>query len=629
MDISWYIRRLRAMSAGEVLNRISQRCLQRCERLELRDPVSVFATRTYGTAPIPAFQNLGLNLMNERFTAGQTIELIGGYSYDEYRMRWHAAFQSEVDWPMRFAHDYSFSAEGVPGDIRTNWELNRHHQFAILAKSYFATGDGCYLDGLSKLFRDWNEKNPFLWGPEWSSPMEVSIRLVNWLVAAAFLDAMEDEGKAACILRDCLADGAWVMAANVRRHYSRHSSANNHTVVEAAGVGIAAVVFGEEEWLSEVVSLLQNEIARQTWPDGVNKEQALHYQLFVMEALCLLSHALRASGRRLSPVLVSQIRIMADYVRACSVGSGRYIEFGDDDEGCILNLSSSKVGYPDYVLSLATLECGAAVRWTRNVATNETVRWLYPESELGKAGTAPLKPIADAETFPNGGITVLRADEGRTVLAFDHGPLGFGPLAAHGHADALSVQLYIDGMPVLVDPGTYIYNGNSEMRDLFRSTAMHSTVCVDGNNQSEILGPFLWGKRSKCEMERSFYGGLAARCTWADSATIHSRTVTVSLGGIEIKDTVNCSSEASDAIAFFVFAPGTELTVEDAGLTASVSGLKLVFAFKGAETVFVDEVPCSSRYGIQKQTLRACVAMEREGDGHARFLETTIRKVGQ
>ena len=113
------------------------------------------------------------------------------------------------------------------------------------------------------------------------------------------------------------------MAAHVRQHYSRHSSANNHTIVEAAGVAVAATVFGEHEWLDEALALLESEVAHQTYLDGVNKEQALHYQLFVMEALCLVSHVLRTIGKALPASLVERLHSMARYARACSVGSGK------------------------------------------------------------------------------------------------------------------------------------------------------------------------------------------------------------------------------------------------------------------------------------------------------------------
>lgn len=495
MSLPWGVRRLRAMSVSEIVHRIEQKRLWEQERKDFSDKKPVFAVGKYNRVPSAMLARFGLNLENDEFAAGSEIELLGSYPYEEYRASWHAAFQNVGDWPMRFAADYSFGADNALGDIRTNWELNRHHQFAVLAKSFCATCDRSYLDELSFLFEDWNTKNPFMWGPEWSSPMEESIRLINWLAAAAFLESScIDEVK---VLRDKMCSGAWVMAAHVRLHYSRFSSANNHTIIEAAGVAIAAALFGQRQWLREALHLIESEVVLQTHPDGVNKEQALHYELFIMEALCLVAHVLQASGDAFSEVLAGQIRSMARYARACYVGDGRFVEFGDDDEGIIFNLASHKPSYPEYVLSLASLEIGSNERLVEDICPCETIRWLYTNERLGAVGGLPLAELARIESFQDGGVTFLRGDGGRVVLAFDHGPLGFGALAAHGHADALSVQLFVDGESILIDPGTYVYNGNRAMRDLFRSTKMHNTVCIDGRDQSEMLGPFLWGRKAE------------------------------------------------------------------------------------------------------------------------------------
>jgi hypothetical protein len=76
------------------------------------------------------------------------------------------------------------------------------------------------------------------------------------------------------------------------------------------------------------------------------------------------------------------------------------------------------------------------------------------------------------------------------MAVFDHGPLGFPPLAAHGHADALAVWLHVDGVPVLVGRGTEAYSG--PLRGVLRGTGAHNTAVVEDADQSRQVGPFAW-----------------------------------------------------------------------------------------------------------------------------------------
>ncbi len=116
-----------------------------------------------------------------------------------------------------------------------------------------------------------------------------------------------------------------------------------------------------------------------------------------------------------------------------------------------------------------------------------------------------------SEAFPDTGLYLLQAGAAaspdRLSVTLDAGPLGYGVLAAHGHADALAVTLRIGGHDVLVDPGTYDYFTHPEWRTYFRGTPAHNTVTIDDANQSEMLGPFLWGRRGGGEV----YGVVAHR----------------------------------------------------------------------------------------------------------------------
>ena len=82
--------------------------------------------------------------------------------------------------------------------------------------------------------------------------------------------------------------------------------------------------------------------------------------------------------------------------------------------------------------------------------------------------------------------------EKEVYMHFDAAPLGYLSLAAHGHADALSFILHIDGQAVFVDAGTYTYHTEPEWRKYFIGTLAHNTVRINRLNQATIAGPTLW-----------------------------------------------------------------------------------------------------------------------------------------
>ena len=127
--------------------------------------------------------------------------------------------------------------------------------------------------------------------------------------------------------------------------------------------------------------------------------------------------------------------------------------------------------------------------------------------------------------FADAGLHLLRTPPGdgpEIWCRCDGGPHGFLSIAAHAHADALSVEVRHDGVELLVDPGTYCYHGEPEWRSYFRSTRAHNTVEVDGENQVHEAGPFMWSRtrrrrRRRCDL------GPAGRQTWTAHHTAYAR----------------------------------------------------------------------------------------------------------
>jgi hypothetical protein len=76
---------------------------------------------------------------------------------------------------------------------------------------------------------------------------------------------------------------------------------------------------------------------------------------------------------------------------------------------------------------------------------------------------------------------------------------GLGGRGAHGHNDALSIEVSACGVSFIADAGTYVYTSDLKARGLFRSTAYHSTVEVDGaeQNTTDEGAPFQLGDEAR------------------------------------------------------------------------------------------------------------------------------------
>lgn len=500
---AWYINRLRAMSPREVIWRLQQKRLQMKERQRFGERQRVDRHRFYledGGDPdiLGNPHTKGLFSLDSIAPADATethreIRLLGPYRYADYRTRWRAGFQTGRDWPLEWSYSLDYKQNDAIGDARTNWELNRHFQFAILARDYWLTRDRYLLKELEQLFESWNDANPFLWGISWTSPMEAAIRCVQWMLTQTYLQMAGVDSP--MILG--LAKGALNMAGHIDRHHSRFSSANNHLIVEMAALTMAGLTYGAEKWVDKGTATITAELRRQNSRDGVNLESSLHYHCFVMEACLLTALALRRAGRKVPEEWKTTLRRMAEFTAHSLTRGGCPIEFGDADGGKILDLEGGEWNYYAYVLQLASLETGVRYTDLSEEALSLTAGALYTSEEIKAASLAPAYDASRSRTFREGGYTFLRSADGEAVVAIDHAPLGFGTIAAHAHEDAMSFQLFDGDSPVLTDSGTYLYHTALPERDRMRSQSAHNTLRYPAHPHSEMRGAFLWGRKGR------------------------------------------------------------------------------------------------------------------------------------
>jgi uncharacterized heparinase superfamily protein len=418
---------------------------------------------------------------------------------------WNRDHGSGRKAPLRFAPLVDYRDYRITGDAKLVWEPNRHHHLVVLGRAYRATGDVHYASAVIEQIESWLEQCPFGRGLNWRSPLELAIRLINWVWA---VDLIRESGLVTREFRRRLRRATFLHLWEITRKYSRGSSANNHRIGEAAGVFIASSYFRELDdagrWRRESREILTEEIVAQTYPDGGSREQAVGYHVFVLQLFLLAGFVARQTGEDLPAAYWARLERMLEVLGTLSEG-GALPMIGDSDDGYVLDLGSTR--------DMRSLFCIGAVVYgradfkARAGGYAEATRWLLGVS--GRATFDALPPALAGErlasrALPDSGYYLLQSGHhaaiDRISVVFDCGELGFESIAAHGHADALSFTLRAFGSDVFVDPGTYDYFSFPACRAYFRSTRAHNTVVVDGLDQTRTLGPFLWGTaaRAKC-----------------------------------------------------------------------------------------------------------------------------------
>jgi uncharacterized heparinase superfamily protein len=101
---------------------------------------------------------------------------------------------------------------------------------------------------------------------------------------------------------------------------------------------------------------------------------------------------------------------------------------------------------------------------------------------------------------PHGSSGLIALRQKDQVMVVSAQPNGADGRGHHTHNDKLSFTLSVDGRLFFIDPGTAAYTGDPVKRDLFRSTAMHNTVEVDGQEQNRFVPGSLFCLRNDADV---------------------------------------------------------------------------------------------------------------------------------
>ncbi|MBN1347504.1 MAG: alginate lyase family protein [Phycisphaerae bacterium] len=418
---------------------------------------------------------------------GHTFDFHGG------PIDWHWAPERGTSWPRLPWSRISLYGPGVPGDVKLTWELNRHQFWPTLARAYWLTGEDRYVEAWIAQITSWLDDNPPEIGVNWFSNLEHAIRIVNWWIALGmFLPAPQ--------LSDDLVGrilGTMVLKA---RHivadldHTRINMPNNHLLGDSMGLAVMGLLLPDlpesHRWRELGLETLWSEAQRQIHPDGASFECAISYHRFVAYFYVLTAGLCEKIGVEVPDLVRRRLEGMFEFAMHLRRPDGGMPSIGDWDDGRTVVLSEQALSDFRPMLSTGAVLFGRSDMAHSAGRLDEETLWLVgPEAGETFDELTPRPPDGTSRCFSDGGYFISRTDW--TDQAF-YCVVRNGPFESHTHADLLNVEMAAFGEPLVVDPGTYTYNGPWAWRTYFRSARAHNALLVDGRGQTFAHRIFRW-----------------------------------------------------------------------------------------------------------------------------------------
>ena len=485
------------------------------------DPDAILARLSPGNrAPAAAIRTL----LSPNYTAiDWQIDFRSGYRWREDRSSAAAAYGHE------------------PGvDVKVPWELARLQHLpglALAARLGNPEMRTVWQSECRDQIIDFISANPPGYGVNWHCTMDVAIRAANMAMTLWLLESDADMAGFERELRASLAAHGRHILANLE---NRAAVRGNHYLADVCGLAFVARALQETdetaEWWRFAKGEVVAEIDRQFYADGSNFEGSTCYHRLSAEmAAYTVALILGRDGTESLPDNIgTRLHRMACFTADVTKPNGLVAQIGDNDSGRFFKLGA---GDFDDALAFQSLDHGALIaivdallgaepapRFTAEHAITAALadgrRLSYdaapaPATTVAETAGAPatmpktplgaevvillpagaLDGIASA-AYRDFGLYVWKSP--RLFLAVRCGPLGQNGHGGHDHNDQLAIELQIDGVDWLADPGSYVYTADPKLRDAYRSVMAHASPRQQSREPASLsLGMFRLGDAAK------------------------------------------------------------------------------------------------------------------------------------
>ena len=383
--------------------------------------------------------------------ANNCFDILGSRDQCLMVMPWHSDFRLRYQHPdadylfdkTLFYKDIAITAgltDRLVKDIKVPWELSRCAHFFVLGAAYKNSKEPVYSRAFQDYVQDWLDENPFLLGPNWVCPMDVAIRAFNWVWAFHFFkDAQELDSifweRFTCSLYDHL--------IYLENNWEVYEKTSNHYLSNLIGYYALTWFFGDLQGMAKKASWCHKELLRefekQVFDEGTDYEGSTNYHRLVTEIFYHFYLLSQEHGFSVSESVLLKVRRMFSFIDWCSFGHGQIVKIGDDDSGKLLYYG----------------------------VTQELVDELKGEKKADE----------HQKFFKEFGLAVHKDAHWHVTLR--HHAYKKQQPSGHFHNDVASITVAVDGIPLFVDPGSYVYTPSEVWRNQFRSVTVHNTFSID------------------------------------------------------------------------------------------------------------------------------------------------------
>lgn len=347
--------------------------------------------------------------------------------------------------------------ENPSNDIEWHILLHKFYYAPGLAARYLETGDSRYLQHLDELIASWILQVE----PGFIACDVTARRVQNWLYALSLLARDGAHTKlthSAPILIESFVTQVEYIIENM-------APQRNHRTMEIYTVLLAAIALQGsgvgEGWMRLSIEAMLDNIKSDLLDDGVHCELSTDYHHIVLRSYLLFYKHAKVQEISLPEWVDHHLCAALDFCMHIHRPDGYIPALSDGDSRDFTKL----------------------LGWGAELFARQDYLYVATRGEEGKA------PSTNYGNFLRSGYYVRRSEWSEKpfadarYLVFDAGPVGAGN---HGHMDALSIELYAYGKPLVIDPGRYTYHeaGDINWRKNFRGNQSHNTVSVDEIDQA-------------------------------------------------------------------------------------------------------------------------------------------------